>query len=190
MPIVSVLSTYHCPISRSPFTIARVVTGLFRIKVAMFSVLRWLLLLCWLAESAFAQAPYASNDDDLSPSLPSLIKLKSEVYSSAAKQRNGKLGVSVRSLSSAPSGAELGFGAEFLLKPASVLKVIVSAASLEQLGPDFRFKTVLSGSSINSNIIDRLTIKGSGDPSLTIEQLWLIARRVRKLALKRSIFFK
>jgi D-alanyl-D-alanine carboxypeptidase/D-alanyl-D-alanine-endopeptidase (penicillin-binding protein 4) len=59
------------------------------------------------------------------------------------------------------------------LVPASVMKLITTAASIEMLGPDYTFKTILgysgtikkSSKTLNGNII----IKGGGDPALGSE---------------------
>lgn len=73
------------------------------------------------------------------------------------------------------------------LNPASNVKLITTAAALSLLGPEFRFKTVL--------YIDRewrsgranLYLRGYGDPTLQIEDLWrlcgeLSARGIRSVA--------
>lgn len=64
----------------------------------------------------------------------------------------------------------LDYNSEKSLNPASVLKLITSAASLEMLGPDHRFRTTIGytgnlnrrSGRLNGNII----IKGGGDPVL------------------------
>lgn len=54
------------------------------------------------------------------------------------------------------------------LVPASIMKVITTAAALEKLGPDYRFKTVLSanGQIRNDTLFGDLQIVGGGDPTL------------------------
>ena len=62
------------------------------------------------------------------------------------------------------------YNSEKSLIPASVMKLITSAASLEMLGPDYRFRTTVGytgklnkrSGRLNGNII----IKGGGDPAL------------------------
>jgi len=54
-------------------------------------------------------------------------------------------------------------------KPASVLKVITSAAALERLGPDFKFRTgVYSDGTIQTDgtLLGNLILVGRGDPNL------------------------
>jgi D-alanyl-D-alanine carboxypeptidase/D-alanyl-D-alanine-endopeptidase (penicillin-binding protein 4) len=54
------------------------------------------------------------------------------------------------------------------LVPASVLKIVTTATALEVLGPDFRFKTILSNSGFvrNDTLFGNLEIIGGGDPTL------------------------
>lgn len=61
-----------------------------------------------------------------------------------------------------------------LLAPASVLKLVTSAAALEILGPQYRFTTLLGyqgGMEQNSTVLTgNLVVKGGGDP--TLGSLW------------------
>ncbi len=52
--------------------------------------------------------------------------------------------------------------------PASVLKLVTTAAALELLGPDYRFSTVIEydGEIVDGVLQGNLYIKGSGDPTL------------------------
>lgn len=54
--------------------------------------------------------------------------------------------------------------------PASVLKVVTTAAALEKLGPDFRYRTgVYTNGTVNANgiLMGNLMLVGRGDPNLT-----------------------
>jgi D-alanyl-D-alanine carboxypeptidase/D-alanyl-D-alanine-endopeptidase (penicillin-binding protein 4) len=54
------------------------------------------------------------------------------------------------------------------LVPASIMKVVTTATTLEMLGPDYRFKTALSysGNLRNDTLFGDLQIIGGGDPTL------------------------
>lgn len=67
------------------------------------------------------------------------------------------------------------------LNPASVMKLVTSNAALEVLGPTFSWKTEAYGDGVldEGALHGDLIIKGSGDPSLVIENLWLFLRRIR-----------
>jgi serine-type D-Ala-D-Ala carboxypeptidase/endopeptidase (penicillin-binding protein 4) len=66
------------------------------------------------------------------------------------------------------------------LKPASVLKLATSATALNQLGADFTWKTEVGIHGLTQGKAQLIAIRGVGDPSLTIESLWMLARRLRK----------
>ena len=83
--------------------------------------------------------------------------------------------------------------------PASVMKLVTSAAALELLGPAFTWKTrAFADGAQRGDVLDGdLIIKGSGDPKLVLENLWLFLRRIRasgireirgNLLLDRSVF--
>ena len=72
------------------------------------------------------------------------------------------------------------------MNPASVMKLITSYAALDLLGPAFAFHTdALVNGDITAGVLDGdLVIRGGGDPSLTIEKLWLLAHRLRSRGLR------
>jgi D-alanyl-D-alanine carboxypeptidase/D-alanyl-D-alanine-endopeptidase (penicillin-binding protein 4) len=69
--------------------------------------------------------------------------------------------------------------------PASVMKIVTSAASLTYLGLDFRFTTRLVGEGISGDRIETLYVVGGGDPGLTIESAVVMARRLRSVGVRR-----
>lgn len=66
------------------------------------------------------------------------------------------------------------------LIPASNMKIVISAAALTMLKPNFKFKTeVYATASTRAGVLNGdLYIKGYGDPYLIDEELWIIARDV------------
>ncbi len=68
------------------------------------------------------------------------------------------------------------------LTPASVMKLVTTAASLRYLGPDYRFKTKIfyTGQRRGGKIMGDLIIRGGGDPQLTPESLWLIVQDIKR----------
>jgi D-alanyl-D-alanine carboxypeptidase/D-alanyl-D-alanine-endopeptidase (penicillin-binding protein 4) len=66
------------------------------------------------------------------------------------------------------------------LKPASVLKVLPSLVALELLGPQYRFATRVYAERSGAPNVGRLFVQGSGDPGLTAETAWAMARAVRR----------
>jgi len=83
--------------------------------------------------------------------------------------------------------------------PASVMKLVTTDAALELLGPTYSWKTqaFIDGALQNGVLSGDLSIKGSGDPKLVMENFWLFLRQIRakgvrdirgNLVLDRSIF--
>jgi D-alanyl-D-alanine carboxypeptidase/D-alanyl-D-alanine-endopeptidase (penicillin-binding protein 4) len=77
--------------------------------------------------------------------------------------------------------------AETALCPASALKTLTSGAAFGLLGPEFRFRTRLlaPGKIADGRIIGDLVLEGSGDPTLSKEDLEEMAEEAVKLGLKR-----
>lgn len=70
--------------------------------------------------------------------------------------------------------------------PASCMKILTSAAALSALGPDYRFKTdVFADRHPRDGTVGTLYIAGTGDPMLVSERIWLIARILYDLGLRR-----
>ena len=75
----------------------------------------------------------------------------------------------------------LSHNAEAALNPASVMKLVTSYAALNQLGPGFTWKTdIWALGEIEDGVLSGdLVIKGYGDPTLTLERMWLLQRALR-----------
>lgn len=54
-----------------------------------------------------------------------------------------------------------------MLLPASNMKILVAAAALETLGPDYKFTTSLYGATEGNRIVGNLVVVGGGDPGIT-----------------------
>ncbi|MEY4561736.1 MAG: hypothetical protein RLZZ618_1013 [Pseudomonadota bacterium] len=72
------------------------------------------------------------------------------------------------------------------VKPASLMKLLTTAAALEVLGPAYTWSTPvwLQGPLANGVLEGNLVIKGSGDPKLVVERMWLLLRRVQQLGVR------
>lgn len=71
--------------------------------------------------------------------------------------------------------------ADAAMNPASVMKLVTTFAALAQLGPAFTWTTEVdaSGPVENGRLNGALLVRGQGDPSLTLERLWLMQRALR-----------
>ncbi|WPB59536.1 D-alanyl-D-alanine carboxypeptidase/D-alanyl-D-alanine-endopeptidase [Xylophilus sp. GOD-11R] len=70
---------------------------------------------------------------------------------------------------------------------ASVMKLVTTYAALDLLGPTFRWNTpVTFGGPVDTDgtLQGDLYIRGQGDPSLVLERLWLLLRRVQAMGVK------
>ena len=68
------------------------------------------------------------------------------------------------------------------VNPASVTKLVTTYAALDLLGPAFTWTTPvwLQGTVANGVLQGDLVIKGTGDPKLVLERIWLLLRRVQQ----------
>ena len=76
----------------------------------------------------------------------------------------------------------LAFNAEVARNPASSIKLLTTAAGLGILGPGYRWKTraYITGTVEQGHLNGDLVIKGFGDPTLTVEDLWRLLWGIRE----------
>nr|AUN37332.1 D-alanyl-D-alanine carboxypeptidase [uncultured bacterium] len=72
------------------------------------------------------------------------------------------------------------------MNPASVMKLVTTFVALEWLGPAFTWKTEawIDGPLVDGVLDGNLTIKGYGDPKITLENFWLMLREMRQKGLR------
>ncbi len=72
--------------------------------------------------------------------------------------------------------------AQALMNPASLTKLWTTAAALDTLGPAWTWATPvwIQGNLRDGVLEGTLTIKGTGDPKLVVERMWLMLRRVQQ----------
>lgn len=84
--------------------------------------------------------------------------------------------------------ARLAWQPERAVNPASLMKLLTTAAALDLLGPAWTWSTPvwLQGTVHRPQGVleGNLVIKGSGDPKLVVERLWLLLRRVQQLGVR------
>ncbi|MED5620465.1 D-alanyl-D-alanine carboxypeptidase/D-alanyl-D-alanine endopeptidase [Ideonella sp. BN130291] len=78
------------------------------------------------------------------------------------------------------------FNASQPMNPASLFKLVTTAAALDLLGPAYTWQTPLwlQGRLDNGVLHGSLVIRGSGDPKLVVERLWLLMQRLRQQGLQ------
>lgn len=72
------------------------------------------------------------------------------------------------------------------VKPASILKLLTSSVVLSELSPQHRFYTefLLHGSERRKRELSAIYVRGAGDPSFTIENLWLAIRKIKRMGVR------
>jgi len=80
----------------------------------------------------------------------------------------------------------LSWQARVPVNPASLMKLLTTYAALDLLGPSWTWNTpVWLQGRIEDGVLDGdLVIKGSGDPKLVMERMWLLLRRVQQLGVR------
>lgn len=75
----------------------------------------------------------------------------------------------------------LSFNASQAMNPASAMKLLTTYAGLETLGPAYIWRTeAYSSGPLAAGVLKGdLHLKGSGDPSLTLERFWVLLRQLR-----------
>jgi D-alanyl-D-alanine carboxypeptidase/D-alanyl-D-alanine-endopeptidase (penicillin-binding protein 4) len=70
--------------------------------------------------------------------------------------------------------------------PASLFKLVTTAAALDQLGPNWQWTTPvwLAGPVRDGVLEGDLVLQGRGDPSLVMERVWLLLRRVQQAGVR------
>ena len=72
------------------------------------------------------------------------------------------------------------------VNPASLMKLLTTFAALDLLGPAWSWSTpVWLQGPVRDGVLDGdLVIKGSGDPKLVVERVWLLLKRVQQLGVR------
>ncbi len=76
--------------------------------------------------------------------------------------------------------------ADLAVNPASLMKLATTFAALELLGPTWSWATPvwLQGAVTDGVLQGNLAVKGTGDPKLVVERVWLLLRRVQQLGVR------
>jgi D-alanyl-D-alanine carboxypeptidase/D-alanyl-D-alanine-endopeptidase (penicillin-binding protein 4) len=114
-------------------------------------------------------------------------RLPIEVEAALARAKIPPEAVSVVVQEAGAAGSRLAWRATQASNPASVTKLVTTLAALELLGPTWTWSTPvwLQGRQGAQGVLEGdLVIKGSGDPSLVVERIWLLLRRVQQAGVR------
>lgn len=132
------------------------------------------------AGALFLQPADASGASAAAPAPPDpALAATLQKISAEAWKANIDAGIVVVDLDTGETLYE--HSADKTFNPASVTKILTTAAAMEAFGPGYKFKTRLSraGRLENGVLAGDLVVRGEGDPSLTLERMWRIASLVR-----------
>ncbi len=81
----------------------------------------------------------------------------------------------------------LSHSAQAPINPASLMKLATTTAALDLLGPAFVWRTpvYIDGTVRDGVLQGNVYLRGSGDPRLVVERLWLLMRRVQGLGIQK-----
>jgi D-alanyl-D-alanine carboxypeptidase/D-alanyl-D-alanine-endopeptidase (penicillin-binding protein 4) len=81
----------------------------------------------------------------------------------------------------APDGVSVEANESQPMNPASTMKLVTTYAALDLLGPAYTWRTeAFTSGALRRDVLEgNLVIRGSGDPKLVIESLWLMVQRIR-----------
>lgn len=130
---------------------------------------------------SFLCSPGLVFSEKVSPKKESALEAR--VLALVPKAIRPSTGIAVLDLN---SGSQLfALNAEHPFKPASVLKILASIVALQELGPEYRFKTRFFVDEFKDATVHRLYVKGGADPGLKTENLLYIARELKKRGIKK-----
>ncbi len=83
-------------------------------------------------------------------------------------------------------GTRVAWNERAAMNPASAMKLVTTYTALNLLGPDYTWRTdVLASGPLRGDVLEgSLAFRGSGDPKIVIEQLWLLTHRVRAYGIR------
>lgn len=135
-----------------------------------------LAVICLLALSLVCGAAAADSEPGLPPAVSQALR-NAGVPAAA-------VGAYVQEVGS--TKPELRHNARTPMNPASVMKLLTTIAALDLLGPAHTWKTeaLISSAPVDGVLAGDLYLRGSGDPKLTIDALWLWLRELRARGLR------
>ncbi len=121
-------------------------------------------------------------------SFPGLVlaRLPGEVYAALDRAKVPPEAVTIVVQEAGSGRTRLAWRESVPVNPASLTKLVTTYAALDLLGPAWNWSTpVWLQGTVNDGVLDgNLVIKGSGDPKLVPERLWLMLRRVQQLGVR------
>ena len=136
------------------------------------------------ARGAIAQA--SPTDKNTAGVCPADLAAEIDEIAGQPPLQRGRLGILVETLGATKADRKALYArdAERYFIPASNAKLFTTAAALRRLGPNFRMRTSVYGSTHTTGLTT-LRIVGRGDPSLTDEKLAELAQQLYQQGIRR-----
>jgi D-alanyl-D-alanine carboxypeptidase/D-alanyl-D-alanine-endopeptidase (penicillin-binding protein 4) len=144
------------------------------------------ILVCLSIGSIWSSTIFANQtDSDSKVDVKKALQKRLDFIFKDEALKSTQIGVEVYSLSQQERLYQL--NSQSSLSPASAIKLLTAVVALKKLGPDYVYKTeVLIDGVINGNTLKgNMYIKGSGDPSLVTERLYLLVAEVARSGISR-----
>ncbi|MBN8488896.1 MAG: D-alanyl-D-alanine carboxypeptidase/D-alanyl-D-alanine-endopeptidase [Burkholderiales bacterium] len=122
----------------------------------------------------------------LAPPLRAQTSLPPEVHQALQRAKLPESALAALVVEADTGQRRLALGEQQPVNPASVFKLLPTYAALDQLGPAWTWTTpVYTSGTLQGGVLEgTLAIRGSGDPKLVQERLWLLLRRVQQLGVR------
>jgi D-alanyl-D-alanine carboxypeptidase/D-alanyl-D-alanine-endopeptidase (penicillin-binding protein 4) len=138
--------------------------------------------LCLTSVLTFGSAPASARTDLPSRALPADVAAALD----RAKVPREALSAVVQEVGNT-AAPRLAWQEQNPVNPASLTKLFTTAAALDLLGPAWTWSTPvwLQGTLGNNGVLDGdVVIRGSGDPKLVVERVWLLLRRLQQMGVR------
>ncbi|MEY4748511.1 MAG: hypothetical protein RIQ60_725 [Pseudomonadota bacterium] len=139
-----------------------------------------------MAASSAAVAPSGSTGADSAPRPRPPTDLPAPIAAALTRARISPEAIYLWVGPAGPGAPRLTHQADVPANPASVIKLVTSAAALDMLGPLYTWSTLVyaDGPVHNGVLRGSLLLRGRGDPRLVSERLWLLLLRVQQLGIR------
>jgi D-alanyl-D-alanine carboxypeptidase/D-alanyl-D-alanine-endopeptidase (penicillin-binding protein 4) len=144
-----------------------------------WSLSRWLGASLLLAAAALDAPSMAQDPANLQP-------VPEEVTAALRSAQIPASASAVVVLPLAPGGVTIAVNDARPMNPASTMKLVTTYVALNLLGPAYTWRTeaFVTGALRRDVLEGDLVIRGSGDPKLVIENLWLMIHRIRSYGIR------
>ena len=139
-----------------------------------------------LGPAPAAAAPHAARARPIATATPASTTSEAQALPRAVEASLARGGVPKEALVAWVQDVDavrprLAWQPDKAVNPASLMKLVTTFAALELLGPAYTWPTPvwLHGTVADGVLTGNLVIRGSGDPKLVLERMWLLLRRVQ-----------